>query len=108
MSEEICHDLGVAYDPSIHLNMKSANGTTDLSLGLACNVPCHLAKITLFLQIHIIKNLAYDILLSRPFDILMESVIKNYCNEDQTITIWDPNSNCQATVPTVTLQKTLA
>jgi hypothetical protein len=105
MSEEICHDLGLAYDPSIHLNMKSTNGTTDLSLGLACNVPCHLTKITLFLQIHVIKNPAYDILLGRPFDVLTESVIKNYCYEDQTITICDPNSNHRATVPTVPHRK---
>jgi hypothetical protein len=105
MSEEICHDLGLAYDPSIHLNMKSANSTTDLSLGLTCNVPCYLAEITLFLQIHVIKNLAYDILLGRPFDVLMESVIKSYRNEDQTITICNPNSNCQATVPTVPCRK---
>jgi hypothetical protein len=85
--------------------MKSTNGTTDLSLGLACNIPCHLTKITLFLQIHVIKNLAYDILLGRPFDILTESVIKNYRNEDQTITICNPNSNCRATVPTVPRRK---
>jgi hypothetical protein len=100
-SEEICHNLSLAYDPSLCLNRKSVNSTTDLSLGLACNIPCHLAKITLFLQIHVIKNLAYNILLSRPFDVLKESVIKNYCNKDQTITICNPNSNCQATVPTV-------
>jgi hypothetical protein len=105
MSEEICHDLGLAYDPSLHLNMKSANSTTDSSLGLACNIPCHLAEINLFLQIHVIKNLAYNILLSRPFNILTESVIKNYCNEDWTITICNPNSNCQATVPTVPHRK---
>lgn len=93
MSEEIFHNLSLAYDPSTHLNMKSANSTTDLSLGLVHNVPCHLTKITLFLQIHVIKNLAYNILLGRPFDVLMKSVIKNYHNKDQTITICNPNSN---------------
>ncbi|ETW78897.1 hypothetical protein HETIRDRAFT_428667 [Heterobasidion irregulare TC 32-1] len=44
---------------------------------------------------------AYDILLSRPFDILTESIIKNYSNEDQTITISDPNTGQQATIPTI-------
>jgi hypothetical protein len=26
MSEAVCHDIGLVYDPSIKLNMQSANG----------------------------------------------------------------------------------
>src|SRR5271156_2699283 len=37
MSKDICHKLGLAYDPSIILQMESANGGLDLSLGLARN-----------------------------------------------------------------------
>ena len=40
MSEAICHDLGLSYDPTIQLNMQLANGKIDRSLGLARNVPC--------------------------------------------------------------------
>jgi len=101
MSEAVCHDLGLAYDPSIRLNMQSANGELDKSLGLAHNVPCRIADITLFLQVHVIRSPAYDILVGRPFDVLTESVVKNYANEDQTITICDPNSGRCATIPTV-------
>ena len=39
MSEKICHNLGLAYNPSIVLHMQSAKGTLDQSLGLSCNVP---------------------------------------------------------------------
>src|SRR5271168_3674242 len=39
MSEATCHQLGLAYDPSIILNMVSANGNINQSLGLARNVP---------------------------------------------------------------------
>jgi hypothetical protein len=101
MSEDICHDLGLSYDPSIRMNMTSANGEVDRSLGLSRNVPCHIADITLFLQIHIVRKPAYDILLGRPFDVLTQSIIKNYHNEDQTITIIDPNSSRRATIPTI-------
>jgi hypothetical protein len=34
MSEAVCHDIGLAYDPSIKLNMQSANSEVDQSLGL--------------------------------------------------------------------------
>jgi hypothetical protein len=100
MAEEVCFDLGLAYDPSVVLNMQSANGEVDQSLGLARNVPVQIGDITLYVQIHIIRSPAYDILLGRPFDILTESVVRNFANEDQTVTIFDPNSGRRATVPT--------
>ena len=100
MAEDVCFDLGLAYDPTIILNMQSANGEVDQSLGLARNVPIQIGDMTLYIQVHIIRSPAYDILLGRPFDILTESVVRNYANEDQTITIFDPNSGRRATVPT--------
>jgi len=100
MSEATCHHLGIIYDPRIKINMESANGELDPSLGLARNVPCTIGDITLYLQFHVIRSPAYDILLGRPFDVLTESMIKNYANEDQTITIRDPNFDRRATIPT--------
>ncbi|KAF8229756.1 hypothetical protein L208DRAFT_1479269 [Tricholoma matsutake] len=92
MSEEVCHKLGLTYDPLIHIPLQSANGGIDQSLGLARNIPCEVGSITLYMQIHIIRDPAYNILLGRPFDVLTESTVKNYRNEAQTITIFDPNS----------------
>lgn len=100
MSEATCHALGLHYDPSIILNMQSANGTVDSSLGLARNVPFRIGDIVIYLQVHVIREAAYDILLGRPFDVLTASVIRNYHNEDQTITLHCPNSGATATVPT--------
>ena len=100
MSESTCHSLSLAYDPRIRLNMESANGTFDWSLGLARNVPFLIGTITLYLQVHIIRSPSYEILLGRPFDVLTESVIRNFTNEDQTITITDPNTDKQCTIPT--------
>ncbi|CDO68128.1 hypothetical protein BN946_scf184995.g5 [Trametes cinnabarina] len=85
MSEEACHALGLWYDPSVTLRMVSANGEVDSSLGL----------------VHVIRNAAYDLLLGRPFDVLTKSVVKNFNNEDQTITISCPNTGQVATIPTI-------
>ena len=100
MSEDTCHDLSLVYDPMIRLNMQSANGNTDWSLGLARNVPFTIGTITLYMQVHIIGSPAYDILLGRPFDILTESIVRNFSNEDQTVTITDPNTGQRHTIPT--------
>jgi hypothetical protein len=101
MSESICHQLGLPYDPSIVLHMQSANGELDQSLGLSRNVPFQIGTITMYLQVHVISSPAYDVLLGRPFDVLTESVVRNFANEDQTITIQDPNTGRRVTVPTV-------
>jgi hypothetical protein len=101
MSKAVCHDIGLAYEPSIKLNMQSANSEVDQSLGLSHNIPCKINTITLYLQIHIIWSPAYDILLGQPFDILTKSIVKNFPNEDQTITIVDPNTKCSITIPTL-------
>ena len=100
MSEAACHALALIYDPRIHLCMQSANREVDETLGLARNVPILVGDITLYVQFHIVRNPAYDVLLGQPFDILCESIVRNYSNEDQTITIHDPNSGRIATVPT--------
>ncbi|KAF7348937.1 hypothetical protein MVEN_01414100 [Mycena venus] len=101
MSEAVCHELALSYDPRIILRMQSANGAITPSLGLARNVPFRVGDITLYLQVHVIRNPAYDVLLGRPFDVLTQSIVRNFANEDQTITICDPNSGKLATVPTV-------
>jgi hypothetical protein len=101
MAEAVCHELALCYDPAVTIPMQSANSGIDHSLGLARNVPCEIGNITLYMQIHIICNPAYDILLGHPFDVLTESVIRNYRNEAQTITIHDPNLSRTATIPTI-------
>ena len=101
ISENLCHELSLAYDPSIKLNMQSANGNIDQSLGLSRNVPFKIHNITVYMQAHVIRSPAYDVLLGRPFDILTESIVRNFANEDQTITIHDPNTGNRVTIPTI-------
>ena len=101
MSEEISNVLALPYDPAIRLNMISANGGVDQSLGLARNVAFMIGDIPLYLQVHVLRNPAYDILLGRPFDVLTQSVVRNFADEHQTITILDPNTGRKSTVPTV-------
>ena len=101
MSENIAHRLGIGYDPDIILRMLSANGTVDSSLGLARNVPFTLSGLTFYMQVHVIRSPAYEILLGRPFDVLTQSVVRNFANAEQTITVHDPNTSRTFTLPTM-------
>ena len=101
ISKAVSHELVIAYDPTFRISMQSANGELDMSLGLARNVPFKIGPVTFYMQAHVIDSNAYDVLLGRPFDVLTESVIRNFANEDQTITIHDPNTGQHVTVPTL-------
>ncbi|THH07694.1 hypothetical protein EW146_g9237 [Bondarzewia mesenterica] len=101
MSEEVCNELALIYNPDIVLNMQSANGKIDKSLDLARNVPFLIGDIALYLQVHVIREPAYNILLGHPFNVLTESIVKNFANKNQTIIIHDLNTECNATVPTL-------
>ena len=100
MSEVVRTALALPYNPDIELNMVLANGGMDQSLSLAQNVPFLIGELTLYLQVHILWSLAYDILLGQPFDILMQSVVHNFRNESQMITKVDPNIIKKVMVPT--------
>ncbi|KNZ76547.1 hypothetical protein J132_09829 [Termitomyces sp. J132] len=105
MSTEITSNLGLSYDPNIVLNMQGANGTMDQLLGLACNIPCTIGNVMVYLQIHVLWSPAYNILLGHSFDVLTQSTVNTLSNVKTTITITDPNTGMQCTIPTFPCSK---
>jgi hypothetical protein len=45
--------------------------------------------------------MAYNILLGQPFDVLTQLVIRNCSDENQTVTILNPNTGHKATILTI-------
>jgi hypothetical protein len=58
--------------------MQSANSSRNESLGLIENLKLEIGGMKLHVQAHVIRNPAYNVLLSRTFDVLTASHIKNY------------------------------
>jgi hypothetical protein len=96
MAETVAQKSEISWDPDIIIDMESANRFLEKTLRLAKNVPIACGGITVYLQIHILSNPAYKILL-RPFDTITESLVKNERDENQTLTLTDPNTGerCQ-------------
>src|SRR6202789_2096566 len=92
MAKSVAVTLEVSWDPDITVQMQSANNTLERTLGLAKNVPFLFGTITVYLQVHVIGNTAYKVLLGRPFDIVTESVVKNAKDGSQSLTLTDPNT----------------
>ena len=100
MSEKKGVEACLSWDPDVVVYMLSANKGIVKSLGLAKNVPFLFGEITVYLQVHIIRDPAYDVLLGRPFDTLTQSEIKNDKDGGATITIHDPNTHKRSIIPT--------
>lgn len=100
MAESIAMRTGVSWDPDVTIDMQSANKSVNRTLGLARNVPFTFGSITVYLQVHIIRNPAYTILMGRTFDSLTRSQLQNEHDGTATLRIEDPNSARKAVVPT--------
>lgn len=100
MSRKAAMECKITWDPDITINMQSANGQISRTCGLAKNVPLSFGEVTVFLQIHVVDNAPYRILLGRPFDILTESRVVNSSEGMQMIVVTDPNTKHRITLPT--------
>ena len=92
--------VGLEWDPDTFIWMQSAHGGLRQTKGLTRNVPFRFGEITIYLQLHVVENAPYKVLLGRPFDAITRSQIRNYGDGDQLITITCPNSKLRCTIPT--------
>ncbi|KAJ4465143.1 hypothetical protein J3R30DRAFT_3724440 [Lentinula aciculospora] len=99
-SQQKAEEAGLIWDPDIVIYMQSANRGLEKSLGLARNVPFLIGDLTVLLQVHVIREPAYDLLLGRPIDTLLQTYIQNFADGRQVITLTDPTTNRRITVPT--------
>ena len=100
MAKSIAMTLGINWRPDITINMEDAHGHVERTLGLARNVTFDFGGLKFLLQLHIIEDPPYKILLGRPFEIVSASNIKNGTSGDQTITLTDPRNGNQLVLPT--------
>ena len=107
MSEATAIDAGISWDPDHVINVQSANSSVAQSLGLAHNVPFRFKSIVIYLQVHVIKTAAYDVLLGRPFDCITKSSIQNNEDGSQVITLTDPNTKKREVIPTQERMRTM-
>lgn len=100
MAREAAVQLGLNWDPSIRINMESASNHVEKTLGLAKNVRFAVGGLNLYLQVHILEDPPYKVLLGHPFGSLTCSTVKNKSDGSSDIILTDPNTKVVATVPT--------
>jgi hypothetical protein len=79
--------------------MEAANLTITETYGRLRNVRFTFDDIDIYLQVQVMPNTPYDILLGRLFYALTECIMKDFANGDQHLTITDPNTRQCVTIP---------
>jgi hypothetical protein len=100
MNSVIWEKLGNNLQVERALKMEAANSTITETHGRLHNVRFTFDDIDIYLQVQVMPNAPYDILLGRPFYALTECIMKDFANGDQHLTVTDPNTRQCVTIPT--------
>ncbi|ESK88916.1 hypothetical protein Moror_13227 [Moniliophthora roreri MCA 2997] len=96
---QITKSLDLTWDPDMVIHMQSLNSGLNSMWGLARNVPFKFEEIVLYLQVHIVNDAPYQVLLGRPFNTLANTKVLNN-REDTELELMCPNTKRRVTLPT--------
>jgi len=78
MTKKVAAANKVTWDPNLSIQMQSANRSLSRTCKLARNMPFTLGEVTVLLQVHIMEEVPYTVLMGWPFDSITESRIINH------------------------------
>ena len=97
---DIWEKLGLPIHPEQTMVMQSANKSCNTTMGLLPNLRVTIGNYDFYLQVQVIDNTSYEMLLGRPFLTLTQANTRHFSNGDSHITLVDPNSQAVITIPT--------
>jgi hypothetical protein len=100
MNNVIWEKLGNNLQVEQALKMEATNSTITKTHGCLCNIHFTFNNIDIYLQVQVIPNTPYDILLGCLFYALTECITKDFANGDQHLTVTDPNTWQCIMIPT--------
>lgn len=100
MARTVAIAKGLTWDPLLSCTMGGSTNHHERTLGIARNVNMTTGGVVAYLQVHILENPPYKVLLGRPFDALMKSVVRTREDGSSEIELTDPNTGKVAVVPT--------
>lgn len=100
MRRDIWERTGVPLLGERGASITTANNSTSHTMGLVENMKMNIGPLTLYIKLQVIDDAPFEVLLGRPFFAYLSCVTKDYPNGNQYITIEDPHTTEQVTIPT--------
>lgn len=98
--QDLWERLGVPLRSDRLMVMESANKSKDRTLGLLQDFKISIGGNDFYLQIQVVRDAPYELLLGRPFYTLTAATHQNFTCGDSRLILTDPNTNEQITIPT--------
>jgi len=99
MTKKVAATNKVSWDPSLSIQMQSANRLLSRICRLARNVPFTLGGVMVLLQVHVMNVMPYTMLLGQLFDTITKSWIVNDKEGNQTVCITCSNTGNKIVIP---------
>ena len=91
MREDLWEKLRVPLSPDKNMTLETANTAKSATLGLIPNTKFTIAAIDVMLQVQVVRQAPFQVLLGRPFFAVTECETKDFVSGDQHITLTDPH-----------------
>ena len=92
--------LGIPIRSDRTMVMESANKSKNETIGLLQDLRLDIGGYDFYVQVQVVQDTPYDLLLGQPFFTLTQAMHKHFANGDSCLMLTDPNSGAIITVPT--------
>ncbi|KIK79796.1 hypothetical protein PAXRUDRAFT_119272, partial [Paxillus rubicundulus Ve08.2h10] len=82
------------------MSMTNVNTQTDMTLGVLENLHLNFRTANVFVQVQILAQANFEMLLGRPFHCLMSASMDNFLDRLWSMTLHNPNSSKEFKLPT--------
>jgi hypothetical protein len=100
LRKELWTKIGIPIRSDHIMIMESANMTKDETMGLLQDLKLVIGGYEFYVQVQVVENAPYDLLLGLPFYTLTEANLKHFANGNADLTLKDPNTGAIITLPT--------
>lgn len=98
--QDIWEKLGIPIRSDKIMIMESANKSKNETMGLLQDLKVSIGGYDFFLQVQVVHDAPYEMLLGRPFFTLTQATHKHFDNGESRLTLFDPNTGDKITFPT--------
>lgn len=102
---DIWEKLGSPMSTDGAISMESANGSVTNTLGIVRNLPFNIGGLVFYLQVQVVKEAPWEVLLGLPFYNLASCVAHHAVDGSCKIALTDPANGDQVVIPTQARRK---
>ena len=98
--QDIWEKIGLPIRSDMIMVMESANKTKDETMELLQDLKITIGGYDFYLQVQVVRDAPYKMLLGRPFFTLTQATHRHFDNGESRLTLLDPNTHDRITFPT--------